>query len=578
MLNFIVTRRVKYSFILLLIVSVCLAYCLGYQAKAGYFLHITTQANNLAVETATWKLNQIDQARKEAIFSVDGVMREHIIPLPKQKYSSFTINCSSPAGDKSTQCLVKNIYISDISGAKVFSLDGEKIINNTLTIPVYLGQGSISMLDCIYQFILHMLPVLLSLFILLVVGGKHKMALAIGFCIMYIYAMLVFSNTYTGVDAIENINVAKYLFSNHPYNSFVEYRGYTWFFILWLINCTANLFQIDFYYCYAIYGCIIFTLLLNYLLPNFAKKMGVTKINYLNIILLGFTMIILYGKQFFSPLPDIMPMFFLLLGLNLLLSISLPWKFLAGFCVAISCLMRENYYISVVFILLFIVLSMPRKFLTITLFLAPVLMLLVTNKIFPASSIDHTGMTQQMLFRGMKVQKSFYFEIQDMTGANILKQEQIDSSAQLTLKKYARLIKKYPFDFLAMYGIRLFNGLDIKSSQVYEISKPGQQIVFSIINYILIFFGLYYIYNYFYHASYRSRKLIYLLALTIPGLIMVQSYTEPRYFLPLLLVITSLGALSMNLATLKKKPFILGLIIFIVCCITISKSVYNQLV
>ncbi|HLX53334.1 MAG TPA: hypothetical protein VKR58_05310, partial [Aquella sp.] len=93
------SRGFKYGLVLLLVLLMGLAYFFGYQARSGYFLHFTTEANYLAVETVFWNVNGAAETRKEATFSVDSAAREHSIPLASGKYS-FTINCYSPNGNK----------------------------------------------------------------------------------------------------------------------------------------------------------------------------------------------------------------------------------------------------------------------------------------------------------------------------------------------------------------------------------------------------------------------------------------------------------------------------------------------
>ncbi|MCC2644813.1 MAG: hypothetical protein K0R94_591, partial [Burkholderiales bacterium] len=518
------------------------------------------------------------ETRKEAAISADTIMREHIIPLGPGKYNKFNITCASPIGYKNEECFIRDIYISDISGKRLFSISYEKNIVNTASIPVnFFLNGNLPLLTQLLQFILHILPVLLILFFLLSSGSTNALPLALGFSIMFIYAMLTFLTVNTGMDALENINVAKNLFSSMPYYSYVEYRGYMWFLLLSIINGAANLFNIDFYYCYAIYGCLIFTLLVNYILPILAKNLGIVRIHSMNIILLGCALIFLYGKQFFCPLPDLTPAFFLLFGLALLTREGLPWKFFAGFSVAISCLIRSNYYISILFILIFMLLSVPPRFLKIILFLIPILFLFMSNKVFisrlPLHN-DQDDVIQLILFKGITVQKTSPFEIKDNTGVEILKKEGLNSSGQLTISKYLELIKTYPLDFLKMYSVRVFNGLDIKYPQVY-VSESGNREFFSLINYILIFLGIYYLYNYIRYQA-TGQKVFYILTLALPSLVMAQSFVETRYFLLLSLILISIGTLSANLKLLKNKGFISGLIIFLLCSLTMSYSVYNQ--
>ena len=226
---------------------------------------------------------------------------------------------------------------------------------------------------------------------------------------------------------------------------------------------------------------------------------------------------------------------------------------------------------------------LKHKILNVVLLLVPIIFLSWTNKLFtstlPVGLNNNSYMVHAMLLKGMQVQKTSPFEINDARGIKILQREKILTYSEMTVPRYLELIKRYPIDFVAMYSIRLFNGLDIKYSQVYayeayDSDKSG--ILFSIINYVFLFLGLYYMYNYITIAGVINKRVCYLLAIILPSISMVISFVETRYFLSLSIILIAIGCCSFNIRFLYRKSYIVKLVIFLICCFTVSGSVYNQ--
>jgi hypothetical protein len=176
----------------------------------------------------------------------------------------------------------------------------------------------------------------------------------------------------------------------------------------------------------------------------------------------------------------------------------------------------------------------------------------------------------------MTVQKTSPFEIPDPRGKFILHQENIASASEISITKYVNMLKKYPLDFITMYAIRLFNGLDIKFPQVYVNESLTSRALFSLINYILLFFGLSNIINYYRNSGNKLNYILILCSMTFPGLVMVTSFVETRYFLQIQMILVYCGSLSLFRKTNLQVYNILKLIIFLICCFTLSASVYNQ--
>lgn len=583
------SKNVILYFLLAIVIS--LAYMLFFPEKPMYALHLTTSSNHLAVQQVVWDVDGNGLTSKSATFSDDSAARDHVIVLPSGQYSNLNITCVSPEGIKDTNCNIRNLSIFNDLNQQIYSALPNYQLNHesSLIIPT---DGVIlkptSKLKNIKILFSQLLPVYLILICCWLLRAYFKSIhiFATTFSLMFIYALTSFGTIHTGMDAIENLNVGKYLLSIPHYYSYVEYRGYMWFLIICLISKFANAFNLEFYYAYAIYGSIIFALLISILIPKFIGYVAdKPTISCGNIGLFGVAMVFLYGQQFLCPLPDITPLFFVFLSLYYLANdkVSKINAILAGIFIAIACLIRANYYIVPLLILIcYGMLNFNVKFksriVLMFLFILPIVLLTLTNKIFVSKlpiTLNNSNLSQAILMQGMQVQKTSPFEIKDARGYEILKQEHIASAKELTVPKYLKILLKHPMDFLTMYSIRLFNGLDIKYPQVYT-SDSGSRVLFSLINYIALFFGMISIMNCLKINRAAFIKTTYIFAIAVPSLVMVASFVETRYFLSVSFILVSFSALLFQADFLKNKWLLLKLFIFIICCFTVSSAVYNQ--
>lgn len=576
----------------LLFIAICFSFLGFYSEKPEYLLHVVSNANNLAVENITWNINGINHTTKSANFSVDSTLRGHDIFIPHGKYNNIKIFCYSPERITNTKCSIDSVSISNISKNKVYFISGSKAIVNESSIEYPLqviNLPNISLKEMMKCTAKQMLPIFLILLLLFFTQCRiGSILFATMFSTMFIYALLSFSSINTGMDAMENVNIAKYIFSHTPYCSYVEYRGYMWFFILWLINEFADVFGLDFYYAYTIYGSLLFSALVVILIPEFISYVFGKNANIKNytIMIFGAVIIFLFGKQFLCPLPDLTPIFFIYLALFYLTrENSHKINFiLAGSFIGIACLIRSNYYLTAfVIVSSYIILSSKNYVLYKTrifhmiFFLFPILLLSFMNQEIKPSLIklNSANLSRAILYQGMQVQKTSPFEIKDARGIKILNLENITEAGQLSLMNYLSIIAKYPFDFLTMYSIRLFNGLDIKYPQVYA-SESGGRLLFSLINYICMFLGVFNLFKFVNLTNKYVLRNSYLIAISIPGLIMMVSFVEPRYFLQLSFLLVASGVLLMNGELFKNKKFIIKMFLFIIICFMISGAVYNQ--
>lgn len=592
--GFMKLSKVFVCWILFTLVSIA-AYAIFYTEKPSYYISLDVGATSLSSANVTWDVNDRNISSKDGFFSINNQIITHHIPISDGVYKQVNISCNRLGDMAEGKCNIKNFKILNLSGQPVFSLDNELQLNrgSSLIIPLNsVKLAHISIVSYIKQIINHVILLSLTFCFALVFFNRRShsgLIFSCALCIIYAYAMFEYSNVYTGTDAIENINVATNFFGKFPYTSYVEYRGYLWFVILWFISRISAVFSLSFYYTYTIYGCILFALTVVVLLPKIITVISKKPSRSLNQIALLPLLLYLFGKQFFCPIPDTTPFVLLLCSLYFMfLDISNKKNIIvAAVLLGSACLIRSNYYLSVISILLGILFyrscNFKRKFVCCILFLCPVVILTATNKAFIERSnvpLNNTYLTQAILFNGMNVQKTSPFEIADVRGSTILKQSQIGNASEMNPQKYFNLILKYPVDFLTMYSIRLFNGLDIKYSQVYAyeaFSDAKGRVMFSLINYIFLFYGFAYLFYWFNKDSVREEIKFFALlsSLFLPSLSMVVSFVETRYFLPMSVFILSYGCMSLNFDALK-KGMLIKLVLFVIVCFTISAAVYNQ--
>ena len=571
------------------------AYVILYPEKPSYYMSLDVGATSLSSANVTWDVDDRNVSSKDGVFSIDNQMRAHLIPISDGIYKQVNISCNKLGDMTEGKCNIKDFKILNLSGQSVFSLENEFQINRGASFSIQLSNlklAHISIVSYIKQSINHVILLSITFCFALMFFNRRShcgLIFSCALCIIYVYAMFEYSNVYTGTDAIENINVATNFFGKFHYTSYVEYRGYLWFVILWFISRISTVFNLSFYYTYTIYGCILFALTLVFLLPRIITVMSKKPSRTLNQIVLLPLLLYLFGKQFFCPIPDTTPFVLLLCSLYVML-LDLSNKkniIVASVFLGAACLIRSNYYLSVISILLGILLysrsDFKLKFVCCLLFLCPIISLTFTNKIFIDKStvpLNNTYLTQAILFNGINVQKTSPFEIADVRGSAILKQEKINNASEMNPQKYINLIFKYPVDFLTMYSTRLFNGLDIKYSQVYAyeaFSDAKGRVIFSLINYIFLFYGFAYLFSLFDKVYVREKikNFSVLLSLLSPSLVMVVSFVETRYFLPMSIFILSYGCMSLNFDALKKEMLI-KLVLFVIVCFTITAAVYNQ--
>lgn len=131
----------------------------------------------------------------------------------------------------------------------------------------------------------------------------------------------------------------------------------------------------------------------------------------------------------------------------------------------------------------------------------------------------------------------------DLRSQIIMVRENIDIRlGYLPISQYLDLIKKYPIDFFTKYVRQFFSGLDIVYPEIYIRDLHQGRVLFSFVNYTLIFAALMVVID---TIIKRSRAIgiwaAVLLSLTFPALISIPFIIETRFFFSMLLTFCALA-------------------------------------
>lgn len=436
------------------------------------------------------------------------------------------------------------------------------------------------------------------------------------FVVIFTYGYINQNLPFLG-DAYESWEVAKSYFDpNYSFRSYVEYRGFFTFLLFSLFYQISVFLNINDILTFRFFSSMLFAIMTTVSIPYLIGKMLDLKIDVWRKILFTLAVFYFFRGYFLYPSNDYVAFFFLILAVNSVYKSdgkSILMYGLSGFFIACAILSRSNYLISLPFILLWILLRFQEAKLKTfiiarNLFVFCVLfafMFVANNSI--NLSRDKTdgfyqskpvGLVQWQLLNSLNWQKvewnagdpDYYGGLIffDVRGQTIMDNEGLNKEqGGISLSHYVKLILKYPVDFFAIYARHFFSGLDIVYPAIYVTDLHQNRILFSFINYTLIFGALILLIDRFIKSfSVERRKIFLLLTLTTPALAATPFVIEPRFFLPLLLTLygviifgirLSTNILRISLYSQKFYWLIIAYVFFILVCFTLSANSFEQL-
>lgn len=435
------------------------------------------------------------------------------------------------------------------------------------------------------------------------IKDSNAIAFFMAFTCMAVYCYINSNLTFRG-DSYETWNVAKHFYEVDRQRSFVEYRGPFSFILYNLIYRVSQILQINDVTFLRTFTSLVFAYLTVNVFPYFFSYIFEKKIYLLERISFSAVTFYFFSGYFLYPQTDFLALIFLLLSANVLIfatNESKPsWIHYCGAGVLLACsaMTRFNYILSLPFLLLFITFGLYSRHVSritiaklIACFVVPMSFMIMLN----SSDSNSSRLMRAQLEGGLKIQKIEWnagdekypgkLLFSEKRGIELLKLEGIDTSGVfhgtgISGKQYLSLYAKYPFDMAAIAMSHLFAGVDITYDSVYVYNFHSPRILFSLLNYSLIFLALVII---FAKLSWWRQNGQYapflLLALAVPGFSAIPFIVEVRFFMPLILAYSAISifALSDGIKTLYIKNLYWYLLAFILLCFLNSTNLFNSL-
>lgn len=162
--------------------------------------------------------------------------------------------------------------------------------------------------------------------------------------------------------------------------------------------------------------------------------------------------------------------------------------------------------------------------------------------------------------------------------------EGTDVSEITSYGEYARLVVRHPLAMAGSYALHLFNGLDVRYPTPYVRDLRDSPIVLSLLQYTLVFVAI--VRLLLPEARRRLGTIQWVGAglLVLPSLTAIASAVEPRFFLPVhvlvyMLVCFGRGTGRSLLAgpTARRLSFVGPYIVFLLVCLVLSKATQAQI-
>lgn len=439
--------------------------------------------------------------------------------------------------------------------------------------------------------------------------------LVLAFMIMFLYGALNLKVSFRG-DAYETWEVAKSLFDpKFAYRSFVEYRGFMAFFLMSLIYNLSVWLGTNDILTFRFFSSLIFSIMTTVSLPFLFSRVLKTEISVWKKIFFSGVVFYFYRDYFLHPSNDYLAFFFLVLSVNSMLkagSGSRLWILSMALLLAAAISCRLNYILALPVMIVWLAAdAMKTSRRWVDLFLNVGILILITGLLFVVEGLykdyrnrtdgplafNLRGLVNVQLTYGLRYQRiewgigeayqgPLYFW--DDQGQAIFDKENIVPEEKLlSLRKYAGLFFKYPFDFLVIYFRHFFNGLDMQYPAIYVSNIYGKRVLFSFLNYTLLFLSLKVIRSNLKNWLASAQSISTISMLMIPAASSIPFVIEPRFFLPMTISLFSLAVFGLqsgglDISLLFKRQILswsmLEYIFFILVCFTLSSNTFLQAV
>ncbi len=397
-----------------------------------------------------------------------------------------------------------------------------------------------------------------------------------------------------GGDALESWKVGISFFTGAPYHAYVEYRGWLWGAILGALANVALIFRLSPYIGWDVFSAIQFAYIAIIGMPFISGKILNRQLGIGLRLIFALSLFCFFRGHFLYPLVDVSALFFLILSLHVLLQWqSLLSVFFCGIFLGCAVLLRQNYLISLPFIIYMCVVKHRAGYITsLFILFIPILLMQFSNSYYlkkngKAIGFSGTYVMLAQLTIGLHQQKfeSMYIYV-DPVGQAILKKEQIANNSTkvydggynwLTLPQYAKLYIKYPFSMVGIYVRHLFNGLDISYDDPYGRSTPfypGFSNFFCGMNYLVIILGILGI-AFNYNQLCKGFSLVLMGAIVLPAVTTIPFRVEPRYLMGAMWTLYAIGIFNLSrpffiyllkLSSMRKMLLFILIVGFILAC------------
>lgn len=388
--------------------------------------------------------------------------------------------------------------------------------------------------------------------------------------------------------------------SSRPPPIFIEYRGPFVFFFYHGIYRVSQLIKVDDVIFFRAYSSLLFSALTILLVPYVFSRFLDRKISIPQKLFFSAVVFYFFNGYFLYPQVDFLAFFLLICSIAMLQTCDTNPRHLwlasggAGVLLAFAIMTRFNYILATPFLVAYISVNWLKgngwlaKVVLVSCFVLPLLVLVGAN----ATRSDNGRVLSRQLVGGLQFQKvewntgdttlpSAVF-VKDEHGTALIKTLEGPpfQLTQISFTDYLGLFSKHPLDFAAIWMQHLFCGLDIWYDAPYVYDIRSSRVTRSLLNYTLFFLGLIAFQDYLLAWSGKKwRRLLLMLAVTIPALSAVPFVIEVRFFIPVIIVIYAMAIFSIKEAVqmVRENYLTQHLVIFISLCALLSLRVMNSI-
>ncbi len=362
------------------------------------------------------------------------------------------------------------------------------------------------------------------------------------------------------------------------------FRGYLFPLILAGVQKLSSICPIDGLLLYRILAAVGAGFFTSALIPKVYHKATGRRAGNLQVLLFSGLVLLFWRGYMAYPLSDFPAIACLLLAYVLFPSFQTPSPLnglrmiLAGLCLASATNIRPSFLMVLLLLTAYVVLKSARSWRSLTkpallrfsllvagmaVAFAPQSVLNFVHKDSFSPLIPTNGLYARQLTWGIRYQRygtnvgtaypSPELRFIDPVGDAICKMEHIDVETPITYSAYAGLVAKYPFDFIVIYTRHLFNGFDIVYSTPYVKEVQNPRVIFSLANYLLIFIAGAILIQRRSACRANGAMLGLIFVFISPALLSIPGAIEPRFFLPIYLLVYATVSLGLSPQELRMR-------------------------